>query len=127
MAGDNAYLFGGCGIRIDDPSKPYESAVFNETWSAGIVDTDGPIKWECLETMGDTPAPRWRHTATLLPDGSMMTFGGLCGGRRGQGGGGAWARAAILFLFDEHAAAHLGGRHCGGAAGRRTHTRSSAG
>ena len=79
VANEKAIVFGGCGIYSDEPGAAYSQAVFNESWSVDVVNTDGPLKWTLLDVGGDVPSPRWRHTATLLPDNSMMVFGGLAG------------------------------------------------
>ena len=67
---EKAYLFGGCGV--DNGA----AAVFNDMYVLHISDS---FKWEKVEAMGDVPSPRWRHTATLLPDNNtIFLFGGLC-------------------------------------------------
>ena len=69
-AKEKAYLFGGCGIKDSNPE------VFNEMWMLHISDA---FRWEKVEAMGELPTPRWRHTATFLPDSTtMFVFGGLC-------------------------------------------------
>lgn len=71
---EKAIVFGGCGIEDE------AAAVFNDTHMLHI--TDG-YRWEKVDAMGDVPPPRWRHTATLLPDNnSIFVFGGLCKGKR---------------------------------------------
>ena len=70
-----AVLFGGSGVTADGAP-----AVFNETW---LLSTAEPMAWEKAGAKGDAPSPRWRHTATLLPDdGGVLIFGGLHRGRR---------------------------------------------
>ena len=69
-------IFGGCGISADGHSQE----VFNETWF--LTTGDSPL-WELVDVMGDVPQARWRHTATLLPDGgNLLIFGGLNKGKR---------------------------------------------
>ena len=71
---EKAYLFGGCGVEGGGPS------VFNDMHVLHISES---FRWEKLDAMGDVPSPRWRHTATLLPDNqSIFLFGGLCKGKR---------------------------------------------
>ena len=67
---EKAYLFGGCGIEDG------AATVFNDLWMLYI--SDG-FRWEKVDAMGDLPSPRWRHSATMLPDNvSVFVFGGLC-------------------------------------------------
>ena len=67
---EKAILFGGCGVG------DAQSAVFNDTYILHIADG---YRWEKVDAMGDLPHPRWRHTATTLPDNnSIFVFGGLC-------------------------------------------------
>ena len=61
MVGEKAVIFGGCGVTKDN-----EPCVVNETYY--LTMTADPMKWELADLMGDIPSPRWRHTATLLPD-----------------------------------------------------------
>ena len=69
-ANEKAYLFGGCGIEEG------QAAVFQDLWILHISDQ---FRWEKCDAMGDVPSPRWRHTATFLPDNTtMFVFGGLC-------------------------------------------------
>ena len=69
-AKEKAYLFGGCGIKDGNPE------VFNDTWMLHISDS---FRWEQVDAMGEVPSPRWRHSATFLPDSTtMFVFGGLC-------------------------------------------------
>ena len=71
---EKAIVFGGCGVQGG------KSAVFNETYILHIADQ---YRWEKVDAMGDLPNPRWRHTATTLPDNnSIFVFGGLCKGKR---------------------------------------------
>ena len=73
-AQEKAILFGGCGVGEG------QSAVFNDTYVLHIADN---YRWEKIDAMGDLPLPRWRHTATILPDNnSIFVFGGLCKGKR---------------------------------------------
>ena len=67
---EKAYLFGGCGVENGAPS------VFNDMHLLHI--SEG-FRWEKVDAMGDVPPPRWRHSATLLPDNNtVFLFGGLC-------------------------------------------------
>ena len=67
---EKAYLFGGCGIENGAP------VVFNDMHILHISES---FRWEKVDAMGDVPSPRWRHTATFLPDNTtMFVFGGLC-------------------------------------------------
>lgn len=76
VVGEKAVIFGGCGVTKDN-----EPCVVNETYY--LTMTADPMKWELADLMGDIPSPRWRHTATLLPDqDSIMMFGGLYKGKR---------------------------------------------
>jgi len=70
-----AIIFGGCGTSADGKTQE----VFNETW---FLQTGDQPQWELVDVMGDVPQPRWRHTATLLPDKTMLVFGGLNKGKR---------------------------------------------
>jgi len=71
---DTAVIFGGCGVDGEMPQ------VFDETYLLHI--TEG-FRWEKIAPSGPAPSARWRHTATLLPDGdSVLVFGGLCRGQR---------------------------------------------
>ena len=71
---EKAFIFGGCGIDQG------AAAVFNDMWMLHISDA---FRWEKVDAMGDLPSPRWRHTATLLPDNNtIFVFGGLCRGKR---------------------------------------------
>ena len=69
-AGDKAIVFGGCGVNAQGAQE-----VFSDTW---ILSTVEPFTWELADVMGDVPVARWRHTATLLPDSTVLIFGGLC-------------------------------------------------
>ena len=62
VVGDKAVIFGGCGV-----TKSNEPCVSNQTYYLHM--SSDPMKWEEADLMGDVPPPRWRHTATLLPDG----------------------------------------------------------
>ena len=62
VVGDKAVIFGGCGV-----TKSNEPCVSNQTYYLHMG--SDPMKWEEADLMGDVPPPRWRHTATLLPDG----------------------------------------------------------
>ena len=62
VVGDKAVIFGGCGV-----TKSNEPCVSNQTYYLHM--SADPMKWEEADLMGDVPPPRWRHTATLLPDG----------------------------------------------------------
>ena len=62
VVGDKAVFFGGCGV-----TKSNEPCVSNQTYYLHMG--SDPMKWEEADLMGDVPPPRWRHTATLLPDG----------------------------------------------------------
>ena len=62
VVGDKAVIFGGCGV-----TKSNEPCVSNQTYYLHMG--ADPMKWEEADLMGDVPPPRWRHTATLLPDG----------------------------------------------------------
>jgi hypothetical protein len=71
---EQALLFGGCGVKGSQPQ------VFREAYLLHI--SDG-YRWERLQLTGLEPSPRWRHTATLLPDDdSVFVFGGVCRGDR---------------------------------------------
>ena len=71
-----AIVFGGCGISGDGQSQQ----VFNETW---FLEPGESAAWGLVDVMGDVPAARWRHTATLLPSGdNLLVFGGLSKGKR---------------------------------------------
>ena len=61
VVGDKAVIFGGCGV-----TKSNEPCVSNQTYYLHMG--ADPMKWELADLMGDIPSPRWRHTATLLPD-----------------------------------------------------------
>ena len=61
VVGDKAVVFGGCGV-----TKSNEPCVSNQTYYLHM--SADPMKWEEADLMGDVPPPRWRHTATLLPD-----------------------------------------------------------
>ena len=69
-AGDKAIVFGGCGVNAQGAQE-----VFSDTWNLSTVE---PFTWELADVMGDVPVARWRHTATLLPDSTVLIFGGLC-------------------------------------------------
>lgn len=71
---EQALLFGGCGVKDSQPQ------VSGEAFLLHIADG---YRWERLQPTGLEPSPRWRHTATLLPDDdSVFVFGGLCRGDR---------------------------------------------
>ena len=71
---EKAFLFGGCGVEDSGV------AVHNDMWMLHI--SDG-FRWEKVSAFGDVPSPRWRHTATMLPDSTrIFVFGGLCKGKR---------------------------------------------
>jgi len=71
-----AVLFGGCGVEGKE-----SAAVYNETYLLHL--TEETPRWELMDAIGDVPEPRWRHTATALPDAqTVLCFGGLCRGRR---------------------------------------------
>ena len=73
-----AIVFGGCGVSADGLSQE----IYNDTWELHIGEGDSP-SWHLADAMGDLPNPRWRHTATVLPDsGGILLFGGLCKGQR---------------------------------------------
>ena len=61
VVGEKAVIFGGCGVTKDN-----EPCVVNETYYLNM--SSEPMKWDLADLMGDIPPPRWRHTATLLPD-----------------------------------------------------------
>ena len=66
------------------PSAPHAHAqvatVFNDLH---VLHINEAFRWEKLAPGGEPPPPRWRHTATLLPDNnSIFIFGGLCKGKR---------------------------------------------
>ena len=71
---EKAIIFGGCGVEDG------AAAVFNDMYMLHITDA---YRWEKVDAMGDVPPPRWRHTATLLPDNNtIFVFGGLAKGKR---------------------------------------------
>jgi hypothetical protein len=71
---EKAYFFGGCGVENGAPS------VFNDMYLLHISEQ---FRFQKIDALGDVPSPRWRHTATLLPDNnSIFVFGGLCKGKR---------------------------------------------
>ncbi|KAJ1633365.1 hypothetical protein T492DRAFT_546868, partial [Pavlovales sp. CCMP2436] len=73
----HAYLFGGCGVTQDN-----RGGCFNDVYVLSIGDVTCPV-WERPGLAGEPPPPRWRHTATLLPDNtSIFIFGGQAAGRR---------------------------------------------
>ena len=62
-------------IPLETP-RAQEATIFNDVHVLHISES---FRWEKLDPMGDVPPPRWRHTATLLPDNkSIFIFGGLC-------------------------------------------------
>jgi dynein heavy chain len=77
VAGNKAIVFGGTGVSDDGKTM----SVFNETWVLGL---GGDVySWQLADTMGDVPVARWRHTATLLPEGdAVLVFGGHNQGQR---------------------------------------------
>ena len=68
-----AIVFGGCGVSADGLSQE----IYNDTWELHIGEGDSP-SWHLADAMGDLPNPRWRHTATVLPDsGGILLFENL--------------------------------------------------
>eukprot|EP00741_Cyanophora_paradoxa_P004754 tig00000828_g4612.t1 len=72
-------LFGGCGSL--GPGKG--GGTYNDTWLLQLPDRDNDaLEWKQLETRGEAPPARWRHTANVIEDKTLVVFGGLSGGKR---------------------------------------------
>eukprot|EP00741_Cyanophora_paradoxa_P004747 tig00000828_g4605.t1 len=56
---------------------------YNDTWLLQLPDRDNDaLEWKQLETRGEAPPARWRHTANVIEDKTLVVFGGLSGGKR---------------------------------------------
>ena len=69
VVGTNAFMFGGC----DHSSPPGPT---NDLYILKMG-TGKDFEWSKPETMGASPKPRWRHSATLLPANKVLIFGGF--------------------------------------------------
>ena len=56
-------------------SWPQVATVYNDMH---VLHINENFRWEKLDPMGEIAPPRWRHSATLLPDNNtIFIFGGL--------------------------------------------------
>jgi len=73
ISGTNGFMFGGC-----DDSEPIGPT--NDMFLLKMSGTE--MEWARVETPddGQGPAPRWRHSATMVDDLNLMIFGGFHSG-----------------------------------------------
>ena len=68
IIGSNGYLFGG----IDHKSPPGPT---NEMYILELK--NDAFRWKKINAEGDAPLPRWRHTANVAEETSILVFGGI--------------------------------------------------
>ncbi|HUT04409.1 MAG TPA: kelch repeat-containing protein [bacterium] len=77
---DSMVFFGGSAWVNPDNTR-YRTVYFNDVYSLSLED----FKWKKLETKGDIPEPRDRHSEIYDPKtGSLLVFGGIGTGKGGS-------------------------------------------